>query len=88
MLIVGRNLPSLPYTFRGDRGPCFVQEIINAVQPEFDAHGYANLKAYVSTMTTLRQNCFYIPSDSPPKEDTVYNCECSLNRQIRQQNVL
>jgi len=43
----------------------------------------------VSTMMTLRQNCFYIPSDSPPKEDTVYNCECSLNlnRQIREQNV-
>jgi len=59
-----------------------VQETINAVEPEFAAHGYANVKADVSTMTTLRQNCFYIPSDSPSKEDTVYNCECSLNRHI------
>ena len=84
MLTVGRNLPSLPYRFRG---PCLVQETINAVQPEFAAHGYANVKADVSTMTTLRQNCFYIPNDNPPKEDTVYNCECSLNRQIREQNV-
>jgi len=84
MLTVGRNLPSLPYRFCG---PCLVQETINAVQPEFAAHGYANLKADVSTMTTLRHNCFYIPSDSPPKENTVYSCEFSLNRQIREQNV-
>jgi len=34
---------------------------MNAVEPEFAAHGYANVKADVSTMTTLRQNCFYIP---------------------------
>ena len=35
----------------------------------------------VNNDDTYGQNCFYIPSDSPPKEDTVYNCECSLNRQ-------
>jgi len=61
MLIVGRNFPSLEYRFRG---PCLVQETINAVEPEFAAHGYATVKADVSTMTILRQNCFYIPSDT------------------------
>jgi len=38
LLKVGRNLPSLLYRFRG---PCLVQETINAVEPEFAAHGYA-----------------------------------------------
>ena len=49
LLKVGRNLPSLQYWFRS---PCLVQETINAVEPEFPAHGYANVKADVSTMTT------------------------------------
>jgi len=56
-----------------------VRETMNAVEPEFAAHGYA-------TLTTLRQNCFYIPIDSPSKEDTVYNCEVDIY--IREQNVL
>jgi len=34
-------------------GNGFVQETISAVEPEFAAHGYANVKADVSTMTTL-----------------------------------